>query len=173
MSTVEDIEAAAEQLNGYELEGKQMRVNAGPPPPRNVDSYDGVTGFVMNLNKNPPQIVITGTIDPNDLIKLLKKINKRVLKYYQELEPEPEPILVPKPKLESEAEKREAKLESETKNKPEPKAESSNAKDPPPSGIYRGGSICGVLDLMAHVRYIKGTKRYQSTAIKGLVASEA
>ncbi|GAB2229645.1 hypothetical protein Droror1_Dr00013894 [Drosera rotundifolia] len=40
MSTVEDVEAAAEQLNGYELEGRQIRVNAGPPPPRNVDSYD-------------------------------------------------------------------------------------------------------------------------------------
>ncbi|KAL9256927.1 RNA-binding protein CP29B, chloroplastic-like protein [Drosera capensis] len=40
MSTVEDVEAAAEQLNGYELEGRLMRVNAGPPPPKNVDFYN-------------------------------------------------------------------------------------------------------------------------------------
>ena len=34
MSTVEEVEAAAQQFNGYELEGRQLRVNAGPPPPR-------------------------------------------------------------------------------------------------------------------------------------------
>ncbi|GMH09805.1 hypothetical protein Nepgr_011646 [Nepenthes gracilis] len=34
MSSVEEVEAAAQQFNGYELEGRLLRVNAGPPPPR-------------------------------------------------------------------------------------------------------------------------------------------
>ncbi|XVE96700.1 hypothetical protein REPUB_Repub02eG0245400 [Reevesia pubescens] len=34
MSTAEEVEAAAQQFNGYELDGRALRVNAGPPPPR-------------------------------------------------------------------------------------------------------------------------------------------
>ncbi|XVF76391.1 hypothetical protein PTKIN_Ptkin13bG0262800 [Pterospermum kingtungense] len=34
MSTVEEVEAAVQQFNGYELEGRALRVNSGPPPPR-------------------------------------------------------------------------------------------------------------------------------------------
>ncbi|XWS43583.1 hypothetical protein CRYUN_Cryun16bG0116700 [Craigia yunnanensis] len=34
MSTIEEVEAAAQQFNGYELEGRALRVNSGPPPPR-------------------------------------------------------------------------------------------------------------------------------------------
>ncbi|EOY07849.1 RNA-binding family protein isoform 2 [Theobroma cacao] len=34
MSTAEEVEAAAQQFNGYELEGRALRVNSGPPPPR-------------------------------------------------------------------------------------------------------------------------------------------
>ncbi|KAE8692489.1 hypothetical protein F3Y22_tig00110833pilonHSYRG00163 [Hibiscus syriacus] len=34
MSTTEEVEAAAQQFNGYELEGRALRVNSGPPPPR-------------------------------------------------------------------------------------------------------------------------------------------
>ncbi|KAL5998617.1 RNA-binding protein cp29b, chloroplastic [Asimina triloba] len=34
MSTVQEVEAAAQQFNGYELEGRPLRVNSGPPPPR-------------------------------------------------------------------------------------------------------------------------------------------
>ncbi|KAK4766314.1 hypothetical protein SAY87_007956 [Trapa incisa] len=34
MSTVEEVEAAAQQFNGYELDGRSLRVNFGPPPPR-------------------------------------------------------------------------------------------------------------------------------------------
>ncbi|MGJ2543796.1 hypothetical protein ACR8G9_22660, partial [Salmonella enterica subsp. enterica serovar Paratyphi A] len=34
MSTAEEAEAAARQLNGYQLEGRELRVNYGPPPPR-------------------------------------------------------------------------------------------------------------------------------------------
>ncbi|KAJ4969983.1 hypothetical protein NE237_003082 [Protea cynaroides] len=38
MSTVEEVEAAAQQFNGYELEGRPLRVNAGPPPPKDAFS---------------------------------------------------------------------------------------------------------------------------------------
>ncbi|GMI79996.1 hypothetical protein like AT2G37220 [Hibiscus trionum] len=34
MSTTEEVEAAALQFNGYELDGRTLRVNSGPPPPR-------------------------------------------------------------------------------------------------------------------------------------------
>lgn len=34
MSTVEEVEAAVQQFNGYEFEGRQLRVNSGPPPPK-------------------------------------------------------------------------------------------------------------------------------------------
>ncbi|XP_056171507.1 29 kDa ribonucleoprotein A, chloroplastic [Syzygium oleosum] len=34
MSTAEEVEAAAQQFNGYELDGRPLRVNAGPPPAR-------------------------------------------------------------------------------------------------------------------------------------------
>ncbi|WCJ34460.1 RNA-binding protein CP29B chloroplastic [Euphorbia peplus] len=37
MSSAEEVEAAARQFNGYELDGRQLRVNSGPPPPR--DSF--------------------------------------------------------------------------------------------------------------------------------------
>ncbi|KAL6574846.1 hypothetical protein OROMI_012131 [Orobanche minor] len=34
MSTIEEAEAAAQKFNGYELEGRALRVNSGPPPPK-------------------------------------------------------------------------------------------------------------------------------------------
>uniref|UniRef100_A0A7C9DZP4 RRM domain-containing protein n=2 Tax=Opuntia streptacantha TaxID=393608 RepID=A0A7C9DZP4_OPUST len=34
MSTAQEVEAAATKFNGYELDGRQIRVNAGPPPPK-------------------------------------------------------------------------------------------------------------------------------------------
>jgi nucleolin len=40
MSTVEEVEAAAEQFNGYEMEGRQLRVNSGPPPPKEDSPYN-------------------------------------------------------------------------------------------------------------------------------------
>ncbi|CAN6995752.1 hypothetical protein BRARA_E00783 [Brassica rapa] len=39
MSSVSEVEAAAQQFNGYELDGRQLRVNAGPPPPKREDSF--------------------------------------------------------------------------------------------------------------------------------------
>ncbi|KAJ0954657.1 putative RNA recognition motif domain, nucleotide-binding alpha-beta plait domain superfamily [Helianthus annuus] len=38
MSTVEEVEAATRQFNGYELDGRQLRVNSGPPPSKG-DSF--------------------------------------------------------------------------------------------------------------------------------------
>ncbi|KAL6534180.1 hypothetical protein OROHE_013105 [Orobanche hederae] len=34
MSRIEEAEAAAQKFNGYELEGRALRVNSGPPPPK-------------------------------------------------------------------------------------------------------------------------------------------
>ncbi|CAN8316814.1 unnamed protein product [Cochlearia groenlandica] len=39
MSSVSEVEAAAQQFNGYELDGRQLRVNAGPPPPKREDGF--------------------------------------------------------------------------------------------------------------------------------------
>ncbi|XP_011077346.1 29 kDa ribonucleoprotein A, chloroplastic-like [Sesamum indicum] len=38
MSTIEEVEAAAEKFNGYELEGRVLRVNSGPPPSKRENS---------------------------------------------------------------------------------------------------------------------------------------
>ncbi|KAJ0255293.1 29 kDa ribonucleoprotein [Hirschfeldia incana] len=39
MSSAAEAEAAAQQFNGYELEGRPLRVNAGPPPPKREESF--------------------------------------------------------------------------------------------------------------------------------------
>ncbi|XP_043697485.1 29 kDa ribonucleoprotein A, chloroplastic-like [Telopea speciosissima] len=44
MSTAAEVEAAAQQFNGYELEGRPLRVNAGPPPPKEGGSARGPRG---------------------------------------------------------------------------------------------------------------------------------
>ncbi|KAF7142736.1 hypothetical protein RHSIM_Rhsim05G0180400 [Rhododendron simsii] len=44
MSTAEEAEAAARELNGYELAGRELRVNYGPPPPREESSFRGSRG---------------------------------------------------------------------------------------------------------------------------------
>ncbi|XP_047086880.1 RNA-binding protein CP29B, chloroplastic-like [Lolium rigidum] len=41
MSTVEEVEDAVEQLNGYVLDGRTLKVNSGPPPPRDQSSPRG------------------------------------------------------------------------------------------------------------------------------------
>ncbi|KAG1330811.1 29 kDa ribonucleoprotein A, chloroplastic [Cocos nucifera] len=41
MSTVEEVEAAVQQFNGYTLEGRALRVNSGPPPPKDELSSKG------------------------------------------------------------------------------------------------------------------------------------
>jgi RNA recognition motif-containing protein len=51
MSTVEEVEAAAQQFNGYELEGRPMRVNSGPPPPREESSFRGSRGGFEDSNR--------------------------------------------------------------------------------------------------------------------------
>ncbi|KAL0740336.1 hypothetical protein Bca4012_081849 [Brassica carinata] len=39
MSSASEVETAEQQFNGYELDGRQLRVNAGPPPPKREDSF--------------------------------------------------------------------------------------------------------------------------------------
>ncbi|WOG91272.1 hypothetical protein DCAR_0310520 [Daucus carota subsp. sativus] len=39
MSSVEEVQAAVEQFNGYELDGRPLRVNSGPPPPREDNPF--------------------------------------------------------------------------------------------------------------------------------------
>ncbi|CAN7051838.1 hypothetical protein BRARA_G01591 [Brassica rapa] len=39
MSSAAEVEAAAQQFNGYEFEGRPLRVNAGPPPPKREESF--------------------------------------------------------------------------------------------------------------------------------------
>ncbi|OMO73595.1 hypothetical protein COLO4_26998 [Corchorus olitorius] len=39
MSSAEEVEAAAQQFNGYEMDGRALRVNAGPPPPRRSEEF--------------------------------------------------------------------------------------------------------------------------------------
>ncbi|XP_023767819.1 29 kDa ribonucleoprotein A, chloroplastic isoform X2 [Lactuca sativa] len=41
MSSVKEVEAATRQFNGYELEGRQLRVNSGPPPSRDESPFRG------------------------------------------------------------------------------------------------------------------------------------
>ncbi|KAK7279338.1 hypothetical protein RJT34_24387 [Clitoria ternatea] len=57
MSSAEEAEAAAQQFNGYELDGRALRVNSGPPPARNesVPRFRGGSsrggGFSDSLNR--------------------------------------------------------------------------------------------------------------------------
>lgn len=39
MSSAAEVEAAAQQFNGYEFEGRPLRVNSGPPPPKREESF--------------------------------------------------------------------------------------------------------------------------------------
>ncbi|KAL8245248.1 hypothetical protein R6Q59_011506 [Mikania micrantha] len=41
MSSVEEVEDAVRKFNGYELDGRALRVNSGPPPPRKEESSFG------------------------------------------------------------------------------------------------------------------------------------
>ncbi|KAL6878283.1 hypothetical protein ACP4OV_012453 [Aristida adscensionis] len=55
MSSVEEVEAAVEQFNGYVLDGRSLRVNSGPAPPREQSSPRGPRGegnriYVGNLS---------------------------------------------------------------------------------------------------------------------------
>ncbi|KAI3748412.1 hypothetical protein L6452_11457 [Arctium lappa] len=43
MSSIKEVEAATRQFNGYELDGRQLRVNSGPPPSRGESSFKGTS----------------------------------------------------------------------------------------------------------------------------------
>ena len=44
MSTAEEVGAAVEQFNGYTIQGRPLRVNSGPPPPRDEFASRGPRG---------------------------------------------------------------------------------------------------------------------------------
>ncbi|KAI3447587.1 hypothetical protein Pfo_004252 [Paulownia fortunei] len=51
MSTIQEVEAAAQQFNGYELQGRVLRVNSGPPPSkRENSSFRGPRGGTSSDN---------------------------------------------------------------------------------------------------------------------------
>ncbi|KAL0344638.1 UNVERIFIED_CONTAM: ribonucleoprotein A, chloroplastic [Sesamum radiatum] len=54
MSTIEEVEAAVEKFNGYELEGRVLRVNSGPPPSKRENSSfrGGPRGGMNSDNTN-------------------------------------------------------------------------------------------------------------------------
>ncbi|KAL6519383.1 hypothetical protein OROGR_018703 [Orobanche gracilis] len=53
MSTVEEVETAAQQFNGYELQGRILRVSSGPPPPKRENtSFQGSRGSASFDNSN-------------------------------------------------------------------------------------------------------------------------
>ncbi|KAG6745106.1 hypothetical protein NC652_036659 [Populus alba x Populus x berolinensis] len=68
MSTIEEVEAATKQFNGYELDGRTLRVNFGPPPqkessfsrgPRGGESFDsGNRVYVGNLSWNVDNLAL-------------------------------------------------------------------------------------------------------------------
>ncbi|VAH91528.1 unnamed protein product [Triticum turgidum subsp. durum] len=57
MSTVEEVEEAVERLNGYVLDGRSLKVNSGPPPPRDQSSPRGFReqsgGFRQQSSRGP------------------------------------------------------------------------------------------------------------------------
>ncbi|KAL0555480.1 hypothetical protein IC582_009427 [Cucumis melo] len=52
MSTVDEVEAAAQQFNGYELDGRSLRVNYGPPPKRDDSPFRGSRNASSFDNRN-------------------------------------------------------------------------------------------------------------------------
>ncbi|KAE9612301.1 hypothetical protein Lal_00022164 [Lupinus albus] len=57
MSSAEEVEAAVQQFNGYEVDGRELRVNSGPPPPRDENSRYGNSRFDGNsrFGRSPPR----------------------------------------------------------------------------------------------------------------------
>ncbi|KAK3008358.1 hypothetical protein RJ639_014886, partial [Escallonia herrerae] len=45
MSSADEVEAAAQQFNGYELDGRALRVNSGPPPRKEDSPFSGDSSF--------------------------------------------------------------------------------------------------------------------------------
>ncbi|XP_042418015.1 29 kDa ribonucleoprotein, chloroplastic-like [Zingiber officinale] len=59
MSTIEEVEIAAQQFNGYTLEGRSLRVNSGPPPRR--DEFPS-KGFRARANPEAANRVYVGNL---------------------------------------------------------------------------------------------------------------
>ncbi|XP_074579144.1 29 kDa ribonucleoprotein A, chloroplastic-like [Curcuma longa] len=59
MSTIEEVEIAAQQFNGYTFEGRSLRVNSGPPPTR--DEFPS-KGFRARTNPGAANRVYVGNL---------------------------------------------------------------------------------------------------------------
>ncbi|GER31877.1 pectin lyase-like superfamily protein [Striga asiatica] len=53
MSTVEELETVVQQFNGYELHGRSLRVNSGPPPSKSESSSFRGAKVVMGPSPDP------------------------------------------------------------------------------------------------------------------------
>lgn len=51
MSSVDDVKAVVQQFNGYELQGRALRVNSGPPPPKEDRAPRGGGGSFDSGNR--------------------------------------------------------------------------------------------------------------------------
>ncbi|XP_022144753.1 29 kDa ribonucleoprotein A, chloroplastic-like [Momordica charantia] len=58
MSNADAVEAAAEQFNGYELDGRALRVNYGPPPPKK-DNFSFTGSRNASNFSNPNRIHVS------------------------------------------------------------------------------------------------------------------
>ncbi|XP_059646871.1 29 kDa ribonucleoprotein A, chloroplastic [Cornus florida] len=52
MSTAEEVEAAVERFNGYQFDGRSLRVNSGAPPPREESSFRGPRSGGSSFDNN-------------------------------------------------------------------------------------------------------------------------
>ncbi|KAL5209268.1 hypothetical protein ABZP36_004891 [Zizania latifolia] len=69
MSTVEEVEAAVEKFNGYILDGRSLKVNSGPAPPREQSSPRAPRGeanrvYVGNLSWDVDNAALANLFSP-------------------------------------------------------------------------------------------------------------
>ncbi|KAL6492691.1 hypothetical protein OROGR_017616 [Orobanche gracilis] len=90
MSTVEEAEAAAQKFNGYELEGRALRVSSGPPPPKRenvlfrgfrgpegTSSFDTTRLHVGNLSWDVDNLALETLFSEQGKVKEAKVIYDR------------------------------------------------------------------------------------------------
>ncbi|CAH8310278.1 unnamed protein product [Eruca vesicaria subsp. sativa] len=67
VSSASEVETAEQQLNGYELDGRKLRVNAGPPPPkREFPSREDLEAALEAL--------VLDMVDVEDLVLVLETV---------------------------------------------------------------------------------------------------
>ncbi|XP_074276205.1 RNA-binding protein CP29B, chloroplastic-like [Silene latifolia] len=73
MSSAEEVKAAAEQFNGYELDGRPLRVNAGPPPPKRDDFSPRSGGRSFDNNNRLHVSNLSWEVDDSSLKQLFSE----------------------------------------------------------------------------------------------------